>query len=510
DYSQCVGLDTDTIVRMCPYDKLVGCQHVYGAEDVRGDAVYDELANMVRGTMLNIDNDLYNQCQKSVNEAMVKVCGDTDDCNGLILDKYMGTQSLEYQLCEYAFDENTGLNIDYSKCRTDVAQITDEELGRVKGSTTGELGPVKSFVGVVDGTIFWEQIGYDENGNLTGLEEYLSDANKMGSSDAALQRSRAQLDQIQNNINRVIATIEADPTVQYCMTGRSVQGLGSEGTKQVRARNASVARFPNLTRQLRMKIAERALSVAREQYWHKYDALQNQMLVDYVELSGRIADIRGENSKDVRRDAARISCVSMADMASLPKSPPPPRGIGGVIVLGVVVVTAVVVTCVFTFGAGAIAVGAGAAAAASAGSSAFTAAAAAGAGLGGAVSAATAASAAAGSLAVSASLASSATIASVAGAVGAAAAIGTVADAATLRSGTDGYVDVAERQLSGRNEMKQWNYRETVTTDFDWDTLVCHKCVSSSRCSDVRNPLFGKKWCKAWTKSVETCTDTQF
>ncbi len=510
DYSQCVGLDTDTIVRMCPYDKLTGCQLVYGSDDIRGDVVYDELANMVRGIMLGIDNELYNQCQNAVNAAMVRVCGNTDDCNNLIMDKYMGTQSLEYKLCEYSYDENAGLIIDYTKCRSDVSQITDEELGRVKGATSGELGPVKPFAGVVDGTIFWEQIDYDENGTLTGLDGYLADANKMGSSQAALQRSRAQLEQIQNNINRIVAAIESDQTVQYCMTGRNVQGINSDSTKQVRARNTPAARFPNLTRQLRMKIAERALSVAREQYWAKYDALQNQMLSDYVTLAGRVADIRGENSKDARREAARTSCVSMADMASLPKSAPPPRGIGGVIVLGVVVATAVVVTCVFTFGAGAIAVGAGAAAAASAASSAFTAATVAGAGLTGAIGAATVASGAAGAAAVSASLASSAAIATVAGTVGTAAAIGTAVEAATLRSDPDGSVDITERQMSGRSEIAQWNYRETVTTDFDWDTLVCHKCVSASECSDARNPLFGKKWCKAWKASVETCTDYQF
>ena len=32
DYTQCIGLDTDTIIRMCPYDKLVGCQKVYGED----------------------------------------------------------------------------------------------------------------------------------------------------------------------------------------------------------------------------------------------------------------------------------------------------------------------------------------------------------------------------------------------------------------------------------------------------------------------------------------------
>ena len=87
DYTQCIGLDTDTIIRMCPYDKLVGGQKVYGETDIRGEAVYDELANMVQGIMLGIDNNFLNQCQNAANEAMIKVCGSTEDCSGWAPDK---------------------------------------------------------------------------------------------------------------------------------------------------------------------------------------------------------------------------------------------------------------------------------------------------------------------------------------------------------------------------------------------------------------------------------------
>ena len=52
DYTQCIGLDTDSIIRMCPYDKLTGCQKVYGEDKIRGDAVYDELATMVQQYLL--------------------------------------------------------------------------------------------------------------------------------------------------------------------------------------------------------------------------------------------------------------------------------------------------------------------------------------------------------------------------------------------------------------------------------------------------------------------------
>ncbi len=56
DYSQCIGLDTNIIMRMCPYDKLPGCQKVYGKEKVQGDDIYDDVAQIIEGTILNIDN----------------------------------------------------------------------------------------------------------------------------------------------------------------------------------------------------------------------------------------------------------------------------------------------------------------------------------------------------------------------------------------------------------------------------------------------------------------------
>ena len=94
DYSQCIGLDTDTIIRMCPYESLPGCQLVYGEEEIRGDAVYDELANMVQGVMLNIDNAMLTECQNAMNEAMIRVCGDTENCDNLTVDENISVQGL--------------------------------------------------------------------------------------------------------------------------------------------------------------------------------------------------------------------------------------------------------------------------------------------------------------------------------------------------------------------------------------------------------------------------------
>ncbi len=93
DYAQCVGLDTDTIVRMCPTEKLTACVEKYNGKTSDLD---EYLSSVAQGIMLDIDNSMLTQCQNAADEAMVKVCGDTENCDGLALDDGLGGRSLEY------------------------------------------------------------------------------------------------------------------------------------------------------------------------------------------------------------------------------------------------------------------------------------------------------------------------------------------------------------------------------------------------------------------------------
>ena len=522
DYTQCIGLDTDTIIRMCPVDALVGCQIIYGDDDINGndeDALYDELADMVQGIMLNIDNNMLTECQNALNESMIKVCGDTESCDYLTVDENIGSRSLEYKICEYTGEtEGNTMNINYSNCRSDVNQITDEELGRVYGSTTGELGPVKPFAGIFDGVIFWGNIDVEQDGKITSVTDYFDKTGATSLSDDNKNKIILELENLQTNINAAIQSIESDPYVQFCMTGRDLKaGSATRSERSVVVRNEeSKGRFPNLTKQMRLIIANSALKKAKDNYYKKYDALSEQMLKDYATIGERMAEIKGENAKDVRREAARIACISLADIASLPKSPDPPKSLLGMMIVGIVVVVSAVVVTVFTAGAGGIAAAAGAAAfnstisaaAASAtvtASSGITGAAAAGATAASAIGSATAAA----STAFTASLATSATIAATVGALGGATLVGGVAGhlASNVEKSSENNFSTV---LTGRHQTEQFNYKEVITTTFDWDNLVCHKCVESTQCSKTANPLFGSPHCKTWADPVETCTDIQF
>lgn len=464
DYANCIGLDTDTIIRMCPYDKLTGCQKVYGETDIRGDAVYEELAMMVQGIMLNIDNNFMVQCQNAANEAMLKVCGDTENCNALTTDSGIGARALEYKVCEYSGSEDS-LDINYNKCRTDVSQILDSELGRVEGATSAGLGAVTPFAGVIDGTIYWESIDFNEDGTLTTVDEYLAKLDDANMSAQQKEKVKSELAVLQRNIDVAISAIESDPTVQYCMTGREVQGMkkidkdGVATRTRIGEKSADAARFPELTKQMRMVIASAALKKAKDNYYKKYDELNDKMLQDYATLGERISKIQGENSLDAKRELARQSCVAFADMSSLPKSPNPPKSAFGKIAAMVAVVGAAV-AIPFTGGASVVALGMTAS-----------------------------------QLAIG----------------GSAVAVASVGLLGNVGSGkANGKDSKAQLDLTGSKQVNQWNYKETITTTFDWDNVICKKCTRTQKCSKTKNPVFGNKYCATWADAVETCNDTQF
>jgi len=509
DYTQCVGLDTDTIIRMCPYDKLVGCQQIYGDTNIRGDAVYDQLSQMIQGIMLNIDNNMLEFCQNAANESMIKVCGSTENCNNIITNNLIGAKPLEYKICEYAI-ENDLTTIDYSRCRSNADQITDEELGRVHGSLTGELGPVTPFVALLDGIMFYEFITPGDDGLLVGADEYLANANISEIRDEKREQITLEINELQTLINAAVASIESDPTVQYCMTGRRVPGMKDAPEQE--------ARFPQLTKNIRTIITTGAINAAKNNYYKKYDAANTQLLQDYVKIGERQAEIKGENTKDVRRELGRQACVNLADMASLPMSPQPPSG-WGMTFLSILAIQAAAVVTVFTAGAGAIAMGAatnayngvmaGAASAAASAAAGTTSLSAAASAITASFASTTAAAAAAGTAAASASLAMSSAIAIGAGIVsGTALAGGIIAQGNTNREGNS--QESMQLAMNGHHNLDQWNFKQIIDTEYDWDSLSCHKCIKQTNCIKTSSPMFGQPSCKEWGEETEECTDTQF
>jgi len=289
------------------------------------------------------------------------------------------------------------------------------------------------------------------------------------------------LAQLQTSINNAIKAIESDPKVQYCMTGREVQGMNG---KKIGSRNGKdkgkEARFPDLTKQMRMIIAQAAVKAAKDNYYKKYDELNEKMLQDYALLGERMANIAGEDAKNVRREVARVACISMADATSLPKSANPPKNPFGKVMAAVAIVGAAVALpiagpAIAAIGATTTTVGIG-----------------------------------------------GITIATTAGGLGGAAAAGIIGGAGAAVAGIgllgnagSGDANGAEnasvqKDLVGSKTLNQWNYKETVTSTFEWETMKCHRCTRAQKCSKEKNPIFGNKYCKTWANPTENCVDTQF
>ena len=469
DYSKCIGLDTNIIVCMCPYEKLVGCQKIYGKDETKGEEIYDALARIVDGVLLNIDNNMLTTCQNKVEDAMTKVCGDAESCASFAVnDDKIGTQSLRYQICQYSTDSpESTKGFKWFDCRSDLDHISDYELGRDRYARSEMAGPIKPFAGVISGTINWASIEIGDDGYID-IDGYLANYKKdYNIPEEEKARVRSELLQLQENINRTIDLIEKDQWVSFCVSGRQVPGV-TDMFKE------NKLRFPKLANTVRRQIATEALQRARANYMVLYDELSDRMAENLVKIQERIANNIRENGKDAAARAAQVACRGLAETSAFAKAPVG-QSLWAKIFIGVIIVIIIVVACVFTFGAA----GGGAAAGIAA------------------ITAATAAAIAA------------AMIISVAV---------TSADAQKKETQTAQEIEelrqkaaFANTESHGEQVSFEWNYMEKITTDFDRDTMICKRCIVSRHCNTTSWSVFSDRYCKSWGKWEEPkCNELKF
>lgn len=470
DYSQCIGLDTDTIARLCPADKLVGCQDDTHTDAANNNYVYDYLATVAQGIFLSIDNNMLTACQRAADAAMIKVCGSTENCDDIVINNGLGSRSLEYKICEYE-GSNEDMTINYKQCMPNVDMITDADLGRNEIITVNDNGSAqydtdktgRDLSGVIDGIIYWESVKFTDNGADEGIIDVASYWHETGTDEDGTEivienkdKINSELASLQTSIKNAISAIEEDPKVKYCMTGRTFQDMNND---VLGVKSKTNPRFPQLTAQMRRIISTSALAQTKSNYYEKYDELSAQMLKDYSKIAERKAEVAKENYKDQRREIARRSCLYLADMSSLAVSAEPPKSAGGKIIAGVALLGAAVAVPL-TGGLSGIAAG-------------------------------------------------HIVMMSAAGGI---AGIGLAGNAGSGSANGEqrGFTLHDDVPLTASKEVNQWNYKETITTTFDWENLVCHKCVRSTTCAETKNPLFGNKYCGTWGETVEECNDTQF
>lgn len=256
NFENCIGVDYKFISKMCPLNDLVICKKMNKTED--------ELAQMLSGLYLNIDNIAMDNCLNLVRQKMVDVCGSEHDCNRFAADGNIGAGSLSFQKNGNVYEISGMISFGSIKMG-DASGHFGTRLGR-ETDNTKELEPGE--IGVQD---YIENVKDNNTGN-----------------DGVIARIEAELNNIAGNINRTIELISQDPRIQQCINGRDLSQItGKEKDK-------TEARFPYLLDNVKIEIAMAALTKARENYEAKYN--------EYVSKATRDLDV----------DIAQYMCQNMS------------------------------------------------------------------------------------------------------------------------------------------------------------------------------------------------------
>ncbi len=309
DYSECIGLSVDVIDDLCPVDTLTACvqdgKYADGRGGVNTGAIRDYVAEIAQGLALQIDNALANACQNAANDAMIRVCGDTETCESVIQEDSSGSRALKYEICEYRTGRDGSITWT-NNCRDSFEGISEAELNS------------KNWAGRLSGVIYWDNITNDD-GEFVTADQYISRLEQEGSTlsdyDKSIIRERIfglEINQIKNAINITMSTVESDPKVDYCMNGRSVPGF--RGFAGITAENNNG--FANLTQQIRQIVTAQAINQARENYLKKYDEAIEQMMQDQVKAADFV-------DHEAAIESARQTCANWAKNSALPVAQKP-------------------------------------------------------------------------------------------------------------------------------------------------------------------------------------------
>ncbi len=313
DYSKCIGLDAEDIALLCPDDKLTACYHEY---EGKTETVRETLANIAGGIMLAVNSGLSDACENAVKDAMLKTCGNSESCNDFIIGDNVGSRTLELKFCEINDDDNI-----YANCKNKPSEIMDTELG--KTVRNADLSKTKNdrhiYSATIIGRIMWDQITplSDYSGVISGDEYIEKVKDVIYMDDKTKEKIKTEVGAISNAIKNTISTIETDPRVQFCMTGRRVAGLtGNNGLQQYIGKSDNPT-FPNITQPARVAIVNGALLAAQKYYNAKYDEIIKDAINGTAELESRYAKINDANYHLDEQDVARKKCIMLGENAAI-------------------------------------------------------------------------------------------------------------------------------------------------------------------------------------------------
>ena len=271
DYAGCIGLSTDRIVALCPFDKLIACQTKYDKTTVQ-----DYIAEVAQGIALNINNSYGEICEEAASKSMEEVCGGTTTCeNATLSDNLFVNDILTVQICK------TGT----TDCSTDPYHFNKDDL--IKGDVTPRV------VGRLDLSV----VGYKDfseptvaatpvagaAANSTPVPEKIFSHDPLTTVDVTAGYKEEDLlkfeTAMQNAFNLKIKQIQANKTVNACLVGKDFQGISkTDGTSPSDTGNG--ARFPNLLDSYKVVIAQQLVDQLWEIYANRIHTLKEEMWDD--------------------------------------------------------------------------------------------------------------------------------------------------------------------------------------------------------------------------------------
>ena len=320
DYGGCIGLSTADIGNLCPAEKLTACRD--DRKNLSGDALEADIRAYVQrvaqGIALNIDNSMITHCQTALKTAMLTFCGAEDSCPNASLDENMFKDIMSVQLCER--DPSS-----ISQCSTDVYKFADQDvidgkitpilLGKVDLSAIEyKLDNASSSSRVADAskTEFKSiaEAKVDPFGKIDGYEPLKEPIYSESELDRVIRT-------LNNNYKTIVNSVESDPKVVYCTSGRKVQGFDENkfiGTKS----GKNNARFPNLTQNIRAIIAQELLVATTPIY---YDTQQKILDEQLPAMTKAMSDHVGELvqlTQDKQNSINQAACNSLAKTTNIP------------------------------------------------------------------------------------------------------------------------------------------------------------------------------------------------
>ncbi len=417
--------------------------------------VYQNLADIATGIFLNIDNNMLTACQKAANAAMIKVCGSTENCDEMIVDNGLGSRSLEYKICDFTY-RGDSLDIDYNNCRPNIDTITDEELGRnttamtatdSKGDITYVHHNAKNIAAVIDGRIYWESVKFTDDGSTK--DGIIDVASYWYDVSTDTDGNETITDEHKERVNSELAALQTSVqnAISAIESDQKVQYCMTGREFQGYKKMLGTGSKTNPRfPQLTAQMRRIISDSALAKTKENYYAKYDELNAKMSKDYSKLAERKAEIAGQNNKDRRRG--IARDSCVNLAKSSAMARSAEPPASAGTYLL------------AGWYGIGAG--------------------------------------------------LAPIPGVAIASAVMAGVILSSADADANGPNVEPDNTQLTGSGGMQQWNYKETITTAFDWENLVCHKCVRSSQCAKTRNPLVGDKYCETWGEETEKCTDIQF